>query len=176
MSLRNAPHTPIRRLALALLLGAALPAAALAQAPAPHAGHPAPAPVPAPAAAPAAAPAHAMPADPTEASKQAMERMHHAMMIPYTGNADVDFVRGMIPHHQGAIDMARIELAHGKDPELRRMAQEMIDAQQREIAAMNEWLARHAPAAHAPAPHGKPPAPAPAAPGAAPAPAPRPAN
>jgi uncharacterized protein (DUF305 family) len=49
----------------------------------------------------------------------------------------------MIPHHQGAIDMARIELESGRDPQLREMAQKVIEDQEREIAALKEWLAQH---------------------------------
>ena len=69
-------------------------------------------------------------------------KMHEAMNITFTGNADVDFVRGMIPHHQGAVDMAKTVLAFGKDPEVRRLAEEIIKAQESEIALMNEWLKR----------------------------------
>lgn len=73
----------------------------------------------------------------------AMTTMHHNMMITPTGDADVDFVRGMIPHHQGAIDMARIELAHGDDPKIRKLAKNIIKAQEQEIAMMRAWLKRH---------------------------------
>lgn len=75
--------------------------------------------------------------------KAAMQQMHEQMMIAYTGDADVDFVRGMIPHHQGAIDMAKVELAYGKDPELRRLAEDIVKAQETEIAAMQAWLKAH---------------------------------
>jgi uncharacterized protein (DUF305 family) len=68
------------------------------------------------------------------------DKMHAAMNIAFTGNADVDFVKGMIPHHQGAIDMAKTVLAFGKDPEVRKLAEEIIKAQEAEIASMNEWL------------------------------------
>jgi uncharacterized protein (DUF305 family) len=50
----------------------------------------------------------------------------------------------MIPHHQGAIDMAKVELAHGKDAELRKMAQKIVDDQEKEIAQMQEWLKKNA--------------------------------
>jgi uncharacterized protein (DUF305 family) len=57
-------------------------------------------------------------------------------------NIDVAFVCGMIPHHQGAIDMAKAELAHGADPWVKAFAQKVIDAQTKEISDMKAWLAK----------------------------------
>jgi uncharacterized protein (DUF305 family) len=68
------------------------------------------------------------------------DKMHDAMNIDFTGDADVDFVLGMIPHHEGAVDMANVVLEHGSDPEIRALAEAIIEAQEEEIAMMREWL------------------------------------
>ena len=89
---------------------------------------------------------HAMMGDKGPSSMAYMDantRMHEGMAIEFTGNADVDFIRGMIPHHQGAVDMAKIVLEHGTDPEVRKLAEAVIAAQEAEIAWMQEWLAKN---------------------------------
>ncbi|HJY53380.1 MAG TPA: DUF305 domain-containing protein [Candidatus Udaeobacter sp.] len=70
-----------------------------------------------------------------------MDKMHMGMgAIASSGNSDVDFVRLMLPHHQAAIDMAKTQLLYGKDPQMRRLAQEIITDQQLEIELMQRWL------------------------------------
>jgi uncharacterized protein (DUF305 family) len=89
---------------------------------------------------------HAMMGDKGPSSMAYMDantRMHEGMAIEFTGNADVDFIRGMIPHHQGAVDMAKIVLEHGTDPEVRKLAEGVIAAQEAEIAWMQDWLAKN---------------------------------
>jgi len=77
-----------------------------------------------------------------------MDKMHMAMeAIKRSGNSDVDFVRLMLPHHQAAIDMSKTQLLYGKDPQMRRLAQEIITDQQLEIELMQRWLKQREPAA-----------------------------
>jgi uncharacterized protein (DUF305 family) len=73
---------------------------------------------------------------------EAMARMHTEMVrTPPSGNADCDFLVMMIPHHEGAVEMARLLLISGQDPLVRRLAEEIIAGQQSEIAAMKARLA-----------------------------------
>lgn len=75
----------------------------------------------------------------TRASKQAMARMMEGAPA-YTGDPDVDFNRQMRVHHVAAIEMAEVELAHGKDAESRALAQKVIADQKREVAQIDAWL------------------------------------
>jgi uncharacterized protein (DUF305 family) len=73
-----------------------------------------------------------------------MEKMHAGMRsIKPSGNSDIDFAKLMLPHHQAAIDMAKTELVYGKDPQMRRLAQEIIIDQQSETQLMQLWLKDH---------------------------------
>ena len=117
----------IRALAFATLLACPL-TGALAETTDPHAGH--------------GAPATAQSAPSTAAFMAANDKMHTDMAIEYTGDADIDFVRGMIAHHQGAVDAARVVLEFGADPAVRAFAEGVIAAQEAEIAWMNEWLSK----------------------------------
>lgn len=75
-----------------------------------------------------------------------MDKMHMSMSaVAQSGNSDVDFVTLMLPHHQAAIDMAKTQLLYGKDPQIRRLAQEIITDQQLEINLMQRWLKQQRP-------------------------------
>ena len=95
-----------------------------------HEGHPSPA------AKPASGPALADEAPFLAENDVAMTKMMDGMAVKPTGDVDRDFVAMMVPHHQGAIDMAVAVLRHGHNEQLRRLAQEIIVTQQQEIAAM----------------------------------------
>ncbi|AET89501.1 hypothetical protein BYI23_A016630 [Burkholderia sp. YI23] len=82
----------------------------------------------------------------TAAFQAADQKMMTGMSsIEYTGDADRDFVAHMIPHHQGAVEMAKVELKYGKDAKLRKLAKDVIAAQNKEIAFMKQWLEQHPP-------------------------------
>jgi uncharacterized protein (DUF305 family) len=130
--------TPIRTAAAALLLALDLSASAQAQeppAPADHSGH----------AAHGAAGGGSPMSPASTAYMEAMTRMDDAMRaMPMTGRAGHDFAAMMIPHHRAAIEMAQAYLASGDaDPELARMANEIVAAQEAEIATLEAWLAKH---------------------------------
>ena len=77
------------------------------------------------------------------AMNESMDRMDKGMKsAPMNGNVDHDFSTMMIPHHQGAIEMAEAELLYGKDPVIRRLAEEIVVDQQSEIQAMQLWLSK----------------------------------
>lgn len=83
----------------------------------------------------------ASPAD--KAFMAGMMTMSHDMdAVKPTGNTDKDFVAMMLPHHQGAVDMAKVELRYGKDPMLRKMAADIVRSQDQEITEMKAWRAR----------------------------------
>jgi len=90
---------------------------------------------------------HSSPATTNEMQKeliQSMDKMHADMAKSMNEqNADIAFAEGMIAHHLGAIEMAKIELKYGTDPEMRKLAEQIIDAQDPEIKQMQKWLEKN---------------------------------
>lgn len=87
-------------------------------------------------------------ADTASPAKDAFRMKNDQMMtamhgVALTGDTDKDFVNMMIPHHQGAVDMAKIELQYGKDPQLKQMAQSIVDGQSQQIGMLKTWQAAH---------------------------------
>jgi len=78
-----------------------------------------------------------------KAFKEANDKMHQDMMMERSGDADKDFAMMMVPHHEGAIAMAKAELQYGKDSTLRAMAEKIIAAQEAEIAELKKWQQEH---------------------------------
>ncbi|MDP3257480.1 DUF305 domain-containing protein [Bosea sp. (in: a-proteobacteria)] len=76
----------------------------------------------------------------TKGYKESMMGMMQAMPMTFTGDADIDFMMQMKGHHQGAIAMAKVELANGKDAEAKKLAMEIVAAQEKEIAVIDQWL------------------------------------
>ncbi len=79
----------------------------------------------------------------SKAYAKANAAMHAGMDIEFSGNSDVDFAKGMIAHHKGAVDMAKVVLEFGKDAEMKALAEKIIAAQQPEIDQMGAWLAKN---------------------------------
>lgn len=80
----------------------------------------------------------------TDAFIRATEKMHVEMVVDYTGNPDVDFARSMIPHNLATIDMARVAIRFGADPEIRKLAETLIAEHEAEIDRLRDWLAAKA--------------------------------
>lgn len=79
----------------------------------------------------------------TKGFEDALTTMMQGMMVKPTERHELDFMQGMIPHHQGAIDMAKVVLKFGKDAEVRTLAENVIKAQEAEIAFIKDWLAKN---------------------------------
>ncbi len=101
--------------------------------------------------APAMAPSASMPMGKMDKSAAGSHDMKASMMMgmdgmqkmPMSGDTDKDFAMMMKMHHQQALNMAEMELAHGKSPEMKTMAKQIIAAQKKEIAQFDKWLAKH---------------------------------
>lgn len=82
----------------------------------------------------------AAPSASTLGYEAANKKMHQNMAIHFSGDVDKDFINGMIPHHQGAIDMANVALQYSKNPRILKLAKEIIRTQTQEIQLMQKWL------------------------------------
>jgi uncharacterized protein (DUF305 family) len=78
----------------------------------------------------------------TKAYKAAALQMHKDMAVRYSGNADKDFAATMAAHHKGAMEMAKVELKYGTDPEMRKLAEKIVASDEKEIGLMRAWLAK----------------------------------
>jgi uncharacterized protein (DUF305 family) len=76
----------------------------------------------------------------SQALNGVIAKMHDEMTLPFSGNPDVDFVNRMISHRQGAVGMAKVVLAFGKDVEVKKVAEDVIKTNEADIATMEEWL------------------------------------
>lgn len=72
--------------------------------------------------------------------RSASDRIHDAMVRDFTGDPDVDFVMAMIPHYEGSVEMARIALEYGKDPQIRQLAEHIANDHRVELDAMLQWI------------------------------------
>src|SRR5581483_3318259 len=79
----------------------------------------------------------------TKDFKQAHMNMMRDMNMEFTGDADVDFAKSMIKHHEGGIEMAKLLLKHGKDPEMRKKAEKLIKEQGQDNKDFQAWLKKH---------------------------------
>lgn len=92
---------------------------------------------------PPGGPTRAPEPDSTVAYRAVLAHSHIGLEIPFTGNADQDFVGNMVPHQEAAIDLAEVELKYGRNPEIRRIARRIVRENRRENNAMNAWLRSH---------------------------------
>jgi len=79
----------------------------------------------------------------TRAYMDAANQMHIDLAVPFSNDADRDFAAVMAAHHKGAVELARIELQHGKDPEMRKLAEQIVSANESEIATLKAWQSKH---------------------------------
>ena len=87
-------------------------------------------------------PAQSLPDTPSARAFAELDIQTRMLDVPLTGDADIDFVRHMIPQHQRSIEMAELVLEHGHNPEVRAMAEALIETRRPQLDAMLVWLAR----------------------------------